>query len=254
MFFIRRKKLRYTFWAALAGIGTLAIAIGSNALGADWRTASRESTGIAPDPATNPQPVVQVYAARAFSWRGTFAVHPWIAVKKKNAESYKVYQIIGWRARRGLSSLVIHYDEPDRRWFNAEPEILVDIQGPEASVLIDKIDEAAKRYPFANEYTLFPGPNSNTFVAWIGRQIPELQLDLPPTAIGKDYLGEGKILDTAISGTGYQLSLAGLLGVTLAREEGLEINLAGLSFGIDPGDLALRLPLLGNVGPNLREK
>jgi hypothetical protein len=41
---------------------------------ADWRTASRESVGLAPDPATTREAVVQVYAARALSWRGYFAV------------------------------------------------------------------------------------------------------------------------------------------------------------------------------------
>ncbi|MCZ6585936.1 MAG: DUF3750 domain-containing protein, partial [Gammaproteobacteria bacterium] len=35
-----------------------------------WRTASRASVGLAPDPATTPEAVVQVYAARAVSWRG----------------------------------------------------------------------------------------------------------------------------------------------------------------------------------------
>ena len=238
-------------WAVLATltlITAMAVSAGTKAVGSDWRTASRASAGIAPDPAATQDAVIQIYAARAFSWRGAFAVHPWISVKPRNADHYTVYQIVGWRARRGMSALVVHQDLPDRHWFDAKPELLVDIQGPHAEDLIRKIDDAARRYPFADEYTLFPGPNSNTFVAWIGRQVPELRLDLPPTAIGKDYLDEGKIVDTAISGTGYQFSLAGLLGVTLAREEGLEINLAGLAFGVDPGDLSLRLPLLGNPG------
>ncbi len=41
----------------------------------DWRTAPRHSIGIAPDPATTPEAVVQVYATRAFGWRGAFGVH-----------------------------------------------------------------------------------------------------------------------------------------------------------------------------------
>ena len=239
------------FFGAAAGIGILSLlaVAASNATGADWRTASRDSAGIAPDPKTTRTSVIQVYAARAFSWRGTFAVHPWIAVKRRNADRYTIYQIVGWRVRRGLPSLLVHEDLPDRHWYGSAPELLVDIQGDHAEAIIDKIDDAARRYPFADEYTLFPGPNSNTFVAWMGRQVPELRLDLPPTAIGKDYLGEGKIVDDAISGTGYQLSLGGLLGLTIAKEEGLEINLAGLSFGIDPGDLNLRLPFVGTVGP-----
>ena len=37
--------------------------------GRDWRTASREPAGLAPDPATTQEAVVQVYAARAVRWR-----------------------------------------------------------------------------------------------------------------------------------------------------------------------------------------
>ena len=44
-------------------------------------------------------------------------------------------------------------------------------------------------YPYANTYSLWPGPNSNTFTAWIARAVPELETDLPATAIGKDYIG-----------------------------------------------------------------
>jgi len=32
-----------------------------------------------------------------------------------------------------------------------------------------------------------------------------------------------------------------------AREEGLELNLLGLSFGVDPDPLTLKMPGLGNV-------
>jgi hypothetical protein len=41
------------------------------------------------------------------------------------------------------------------------------------------------------------------------------------------------------------VSLAGLAGVTVAREEGLEINLLGLGFGVDVNDARLRLPGVG---------
>jgi hypothetical protein len=44
-----------------------------------------------------------------------------------------------------------------------------------------------RTYPWPTEYKAFPGPNSNTFVAWIGRQVPELGLDLPFSAIGSGY-------------------------------------------------------------------
>jgi hypothetical protein len=56
------------------------------------------------------------------------------------------------------------------------------------------------------------------------------------------------MLDRAPSGTGYQLSLLGVLGLTLAREEGIEVNLLGLSFGLDILKPALKLPFIGRLG------
>ena len=78
--------------------------------------------------------------------------------------------------------------------------------------------------------------------------MPELGVDLPPTAIGKDYLG-GALFSTAPSGRGLQFSVGGLFALTASAVEGLEVNLLGLTFGINPFDPALKLPLLGRLGP-----
>ena len=103
------------------------------------------------------------------------------------------------------------------------------------------------RYPYADGYVTWPGPNSNTFVAWIGREVPELGLTLPPTAIGKDFLGRQLAAPTP-SGTGLQISLGGLLGVAVGLKEGVELNLLGLVVGVDPLGLAIKLPGLGRLG------
>ncbi|MEX0694090.1 MAG: DUF3750 domain-containing protein [Rhodospirillales bacterium] len=215
---------------------------------ADWRTASRESTGIAPDPATVKEAIIQVYGARAYNWRGYFGVHTWIAVKPTNAPGFKIYEVIGWRARRGGDAVAVSNRVPDGRWFGSAPEILADIRGPEVDALIEKVDAAAKSYPYNDTYTIWPGPNSNTFTAHIARAVPELRLDLPPTAIGKDYIPGGRLFAEAPSGTGYQVSLFGLLGLLVAADEGLEINLLGLTFGLDFMRPALKLPLAGRIG------
>jgi hypothetical protein len=94
---------------------------------------------------------------------------------------------------------------------------------------------------------VWPGPNSNTFIAHLGRKIPELELTLPSTAIGKDYLPVGQILAQTPSGTGVQLSLSGILGVTVARDEGLELNLLGLVTGFDLRHPAIKVPGIGRV-------
>ncbi len=216
----------------------------------DWRTASREPVGLAPDPQTTPEAVVQVYAARAFDWRGVVGVHSWIATKDQGAEAYTVYEVSGWRLRRNGSAVTASSRAPDARWFGNEPDLLADLRGDAAEQVIPKIQQGVRDYPFAGQYRLWPGPNSNTFTASVLRQAPELRVDLPPTAIGKDYLG-GRLVAAAPSGTGVQLSLAGIAGILVAAEEGLEINVLGMTFGVDPLDLTLKAPFVGRIGTAL---
>jgi hypothetical protein len=214
----------------------------------DWRTASQEPAGLAPDPAITTEAVVQVYGARTWGWKGTFGVHTWVAVKPRDANAYTVYEVIGWRQRWAESVVAIRQRAADARWYGSLPELYADRRGELAEKLIPRIEAAAHSYPYAKEYTLWPGPNSNTFTAWITRAVPELEADLPSTAIGKDYI-PGAIVGAAPSGHGFQFSLAGLLGFTASGVEGLELNLLGLTFGINPFDPALKLPLIGRVGP-----
>ena len=225
--------------------------VGRSVTAQDWRTASHEPVGLAPDPAATPEAVVQVYGARTWGWRGSFGVHTWVAVKPALAKAYTVYEVIGWRLRWADSVVAIHNRAADARWYGNAPELYADRRGAEAEKLIPRVDAAARSYPYAGEYSAWPGPNSNTFVAWITRAVPELGVDLPPTAIGKDYLGGG-IVDSAPSGRGVQLSLGGLFALTASGVEGLELNLLGLTFGVNPFDPALKLPLVGRLGPARR--
>jgi hypothetical protein len=202
------------------------------------------AAGLAPDPAKTPEAVVQVYGARTMGVKGIFGVHTWIAVKPTDSLSWTVYEIIGWRLRWSDSALVIRERQPDAPWFGAEAELYADKRGPGVDELIQRIDKAARSYPYASTYTLWPGPNSNTFTAWIARQVPELQVDLPATAVGKDYIGS-TFISTAPSGTGFQFTLAGLLAVAAGPVEGFELNLLGLNFGANGS--AIKLPLVGRV-------
>ena len=231
----------------LAGAATCWLLLGSGAAARDWRTASHEPVGLAPDPAATPEAVIQVYAARAWGWRGYFGVHSWIAAKPQEAKSYTVYEVIGWRLRSSPSALSVRPRAPDARWFGSAPELLSDKRGEGVEALIARVEQAARDYPFAGEYSAWPGPNSNTFTAYVARAVPELEVHLPPTAIGKDYLG-GRLVATAPSGHGVQLSFYGLLGVIASGIEGIELNLLGLSFGVDPFAPALKLPLVGRLG------
>ncbi len=214
----------------------------------DWRTASREPAGLAPDPSTTPEAVVQVYAARAVRWRGYLGVHTWIAVKPAGAARFTVHEVNGHRLRRGGSALVTSQRAADGYWYGNRPELLGELRGDAAIAVIERIESAVAAYPYASTYRIWPGPNSNTFTAFVLREAPELRVDLPPTAIGKDYLGIMPVARLP-SGTGGQLSLFGMAGVAAGVEEGVEINVLGMTFGVDPGSLALKLPLIGRLGP-----
>jgi hypothetical protein len=153
----------------------------------DWRTASRESAGIAPDPTSTKEAVLQVYGARAWGWRGWFAIHTWIAAKHTDEKDYTVYDVVGWRNHHNLPVLRIGIDIPDRYWYGEKPRIIREYRGRGVDALIDSVDRAAKAYPWKTNYKVFPGPNSNTFTGWIARQVPELELELPLSAIGSGY-------------------------------------------------------------------
>jgi len=84
--------------------------------------------------------------------------------------------------------------------------------------------------------------------AYIARQVPELGLDLPSNAVGKDFLPEGALFARAPSGSGFQVSLYGLAGILLAVDEGLELNVLGLNIGVDAAGPALKLPAIGRLG------
>ena len=216
--------------------------------GVPWYQARRDPTGLSPDPAATQEAVIQVFAAPAVSWRGIFSVHTWIAVKPAGAPRFTRYEVLGFGVANGAPAVRIDRMGPDNYWFGARPHILLDRRGTGIDAWIEQVRLAVASYPYPNTYRPWPGPNSNTFLAHIARQVPELELHLPSNAVGKDFLPDGSLFAVAPSGSGFQVSLYGLAGILLAAREGLEVNLLGLSFGIDAVRPAVKLPALGRLG------
>jgi hypothetical protein len=153
-----------------------------------WRDKRNDSAGIAPDPATTPEAVVQVYGAPVYGWRGAVADHTWIVVKPPAADAYRIYQVIGWRLRRSGSVVSVDQGVPDRYWFGSAPALYLDVRGARAAELIPRIQAASDSYPYAGEYTMWPGPNSNSYIQWIALEVPALGLELPWRAWGKNWM------------------------------------------------------------------
>ena len=120
--------------------------------------------------------------------RGYFAIHTWVATKAKNADVYTIYQVIGWRLRRTGTALSVTEGIPNKPWFRSPPLLLHEVKGGAADALVERVHEAALAYPYAKDYVMWPGPNSNSFTAWIALEVPELGLNLPAKAIGKQWM------------------------------------------------------------------
>ena len=209
-----------------------------------WRDADWSSTGMLPPASADPTARVLVMSGRAGGLKGAFAVHSWIVLKPANAKAWRRYDVAGWG-----SPVKVNNWPPDGRWYGSVPTIVTEVSGSEAEALIPKIEAAVKAYDYrsAGDYRLWPGPNSNTFVASVLRAVPELGAALPPNAIGRDFrpLPYAGLTD---SRTGIELSAWGLLGVKVGAVEGIEVNVLGLVAGLDLRRPALKVPAFGRIG------
>ena len=208
------------------------------------------NSNSAPDPEFYDAPIVQVYAARTRGKKGMLAVHSWIVTKGRGESSYRRHEVVGWQLRWSENAVRsggwFNHDYP--QWYGNDATLLVEHRGKGVDDLIAQIEAAVESYPYKSRYRLWPGPNSNTFIAYIGKEVPALKLDLPSTAIGKDYRPLSEMIGRSASGSGIQLSFFGAFSLSLGVEEGIEINLLGLSFEWDVFDWAIELPVIGRIG------
>lgn len=209
-----------------------------------WSAADWSSTGTLPRASAYPDARVLVMSARTGRWKGVFAVHSWIVLKRENARSWTRYDVVGWGNPVRTNGWA-----PDGRWFGDTPQVLADMSGPEAAALIPKIEAAVKAYQWRNagDYRIWPGPNSNTFVQTVLRAVPELGITLLPNAVGKDFRPK-PFVGLTDSRTGVEASLWGVLGIKFGWVEGAEFNFLGLVAGLDLRNPALKLPGFGRLG------
>ena len=209
-----------------------------------WREADWSSTGSLPAASAHPDARIFVMTGRTGGWKGVVALHSWIVFKHAGDRAWTRYDVVGWGnpvRRNGYP--------PDGRWYGNPPSVLVDLSGAAAAALIPRIESTVKSYQYANagDYRIWPGPNSNTFVASVLRAVPELGVTMPPNAIGRDFR-PAPYAGLSDSGTGVEASLWGLVGVKLGWVEGVELNVLGLVAGLDLRHPALKLPGFGRIG------
>jgi hypothetical protein len=225
---------------ALASVGVQAAGPYPNS----WRSADWSSSGQFPKARDDRQAAVYVMAARTGGLKGALASHSWIVTKPEDG-SYTRYDKVGWG-----SPIRVNGYPPDGRWYSNEPRALLVLRGEKAERLIPKIEAAVAAYPHSarGDYVIWPGPNSNSFVAHVLRAVPELDIALPPEAVGRDYRPFGEFITLSENWRNLELSLGGYAGLAVGEIHGFEIRLAGLVFGIDVRRPALKLPGFGRIG------
>ncbi len=210
-----------------------------------WRDADWSSAGVLPEAAESTEAAIYVFSATTGGMKGAVASHAWIVTKAEGASTYDRYDKVGWGKpirKNGYPA--------DARWYSNEPRLVVSVTGTEANRLIPKIEAAIARYPYASPggYRIWPGPNSNTFVAHVLRSVPELGVVLPPDAVGRDYLPKGKLFQIDADGRDLHATLYGLAGISAGVRSGLELHFFGLVAGFDFANPGIKIPALGRIG------
>ena len=209
-----------------------------------WRDADWSSIGSLPPASRHPEARLIVYSGRTGGWKGVLSVHTWLVLKRANAANWTRYDVVGWGTPLRTNGWA-----PDGRWYGNQPTVIVDLKGAAAEAVLPKIEHAVRNYEYrhAGGYRMWPGPNSNSFVAAVLRTVPELGVMLPPNAIGRDFRSQPHFGLTD-SRTGIEANLWGVLGARIGWVEGLEVNLLGLVAGLDIRDPAVKLPGFGRIG------
>jgi hypothetical protein len=209
-----------------------------------WHDADWSSTGLLPPADRHPQARLIVFSSHAGRWKGVVSVHSWIVYKRADDRTWTRHDVVGWGRPVRTNGWA-----PDGRWYGNKPVVLADLRGAAAEALLPKVDAAVRSYAFREygAYRVWPGPNSNTFVAAVLRAVPELGVMLPSNAVGRDFRPQA-YFGLTDSGTGIEANLWGLFGVKLGWVEGVEVNLLGLVAGLDLRHPAAKLPGYGHLG------
>lgn len=209
-----------------------------------WSSADWSATGILLDPAADEEAAAYLMAARTGGLKGAFSVHSWIVMKEPAGREYVRYDTVGWGMpirRNGYPA--------DARWYSNDPEIIHSVHGEEAARLIPLFEAAIERYPYSGrgDYRIWPGPNSNSFIAYLLREVPEFGAVMPSNAVGRDFAPGFFSADWSPEAWDFHATFGGFLGLAAGLRSGLEVHFAGLVAGIDLMRPALKIPAYGRL-------
>ena len=165
--------------------------------------------------------------------------------KPEDATTWSRYDVVGWGQPVRTNGWA-----PDGRWYGDTPRVLVDVRGAQATALIPEGEGGDRGLPLQQRrrLSLWPGPNSNTFIATVLRAVPELGRTLPSNAVGKDFRPY-PYAGLTDSGTGVEASLCG--ACSASKSAGSRAS-SSTSWAWSPGSICairrIKLPGFGRLG------
>jgi len=174
-------------------------------------------------------------------WYTRFAHHTWIDVKHGDEAHWMRVEVLDESSGAQAGAIPARTARMDTRW-QRDVRLLKLIRGERAQRIAAVIEELtqAQHELYRKSYRAWPGPNSNTLVADLAREIPELSLCFDPNAVGKDYAGWFSAGATA-SKTGVRVDTPPL-GFAVGLHEGVELHFLGLTLGVSLVPPRLNLP------------
>jgi hypothetical protein len=117
---------------------------------------------------------------------GLFAAHYWFVVFEPGGGCHR-WEVWQTKGAGGTSIGHVHCDlkGPDAGVGGGPARVAAQWRGEKAAA-IRKVLGSAGTYPHCHRYLPWPGPNSNTFAAWVLRQAG-IEHPLPRRALGKDF-------------------------------------------------------------------
>ena len=154
------------------------------------------------------------------------ARHSWIVATVKDPSGSFRYRRFEWLGRANATDT----DNPFAYLGNGEVAVhgVIANDADEIAAMVACLERETRSYHDAN-CGCWPGPNSNTFADGLIRSCG-LGIELPATAVGKDYRGPIGVSVTE-GRTGVQLE-TWLGGIKLGLKEGVGADVAGLSLGV----------------------
>jgi hypothetical protein len=116
---------------------------------------------------------------------GWIAAHYWFVLRDgERCERWEVWQRPD-AGGRATGHLHCNLKAPEADVGGGPTELVAEWRGEEARRLA-RVLAGGERYPFCRRYRYWPGPNSNTYVAWVFRRAG-IEYALGRLALGKDY-------------------------------------------------------------------